>query len=153
MRERLARAVSALALVTLVALSVAFARDQNAPAGAATPSEAADLPGEAGPPSEPGATRPPAESGADSLRGRAAFEARGCMRCHSVAGVGSPRYPLDGVGSRRTPAELRAWTVGADVLADSLAPGVLRTKQAFREIPARELDAILAYLASLKGRP
>ena len=36
-----------------------------------------------------------------------------CARCHSIAGKGNPRRPLDGVGARRNAAELRDWNIGA----------------------------------------
>ena len=78
------------------------------------------------------------------------FAERGCTGCHSAGGVGSPRIPLDGVGARRTRASLRAWTVGAEALTDSLAPSTLRRKQEYGRLPTAELDALVAFLASLK---
>jgi hypothetical protein len=67
-----------------------------------------------------------------------------------VAGEGNSRNPLDGVGGRRTPEELRAWTVGAEALADSLPPSAYRAKQAFQRIPETELRQLVAYLSSLR---
>ena len=137
MRERIARWVAALAVGTLVVLAIGFARQQNPEAAAGA--EAA--------PATMAATSQPS---ADSARGHAVFLAQGCTRCHSVAGAGSPRLPLDGVGARRTAAELRAWTTGADALADSIAPGTLRVKQGYAKLPAADLDALIAFLVSLK---
>jgi mono/diheme cytochrome c family protein len=133
-RERISITVSALAVVLLVALAVVFARSQNPP---------------------PAQTMPAPEAAADSARGRAVFLANNCARCHAVAGEGNERNPLDGVGSRRTAARLRAWTVGAAALADSLPPSAYRAKQAFQQIPPADLDALVVYLSSLKqpGRP
>jgi hypothetical protein len=88
-----------------------------------------------------------------AYRGRAVFQSAGCTRCHSVAGVGSPRNPLDGVGSRRNDAGLRAWTLGADPLADSLPPSALRTKQGYRALEAADLNALITFLGSLKEKP
>lgn len=128
MRERIAMGVSALAVAVLITLSALFARAQNQPAPAADVAAAA-VP--------------------DSIRGKAVFDAQGCVRCHSVAGVGNTRTPLDGVGARRSAAELRAWTVGAPELADSLAPATFRAKQAYREMPSADLDALIRYLGTL----
>ena len=132
MREALARIVALVALVGLFGLAVAFAVRQN-PTGLRTRPPAPDATGVV----------------ADSLRGRAVFENLGCVRCHSVAGRGGPRAPLDGVGARRSPGSLRAWTLGVDDAAPELAPSVRIAKAANRDAPAAELDALVRYLATL----
>lgn len=145
MRERLAMGIGVLAVATLVGLAVWFARAQN-PAG---PSAA--VLGPEAPAAAPVPEAAPLEAAQDSVRGRAVFLAEGCAGCHAVAGQGNPRNPLDGVGRRRTAAELRAWTVGAEALADSLPPSVLRTKQAYQRMEPADLAALLGYLGSLRG--
>jgi mono/diheme cytochrome c family protein len=133
MRERIARAVATLFVTVLLALSVVFARAQD-PEGASAQLPHPDSP--------------------DTARGRLVYEERGCARCHSVLGVGSTQNPLDGVGSRRAPAELLAWTVGDEILADSLSPSTWRAKQAHREIAPEDLEALVAWLSGLvEGRP
>ena len=87
---------------------------------------------------------------ADSARGRAVFASQGCGGCHSAAGVGSGRIQLNGVGSRRSRGELRAWTIGDASVASSLAPATLRRKQGYAQLPAADLDALVAFLASLQ---
>jgi cytochrome c553 len=150
MRERIAIGISILAMVVLVALSVVFAVRQNphtAPApfaGAATDAP----PGPAGGTEGPGA----GTQASDSTAGLGVFRASNCERCHSVAGVGSPRYPLDGVGSRRTQDELRAWTIGAETVQDSLSPSALRAKQRYQQLSAEEMRVLLSFMASLTGR-
>jgi mono/diheme cytochrome c family protein len=144
MRERFAMGVSLLAVVTLIGLAVWFARAQNP----SIPVADVALPDAVDTPALPeGAPSAPA---ADSVRGHAVYLARGCAGCHSVAGEGNPRNPLDGVGARRTAAELRDWTVGAEVLADSLPPSAFRAKQAFQRIEPEDLAALIQYLVSLE---
>lgn len=152
MRERIARALSALVVGCLVVLAVAVARARTPPGVDGPPARDAAVEGPAADASWEREAPPvmASQQAADSARGRALFERHGCTGCHSVSGVGSPRLPLDGVGARRTPAELRAWTTGAQMLADSLAPSVLRRKQEFAGMPADELDALVGFLASLK---
>jgi hypothetical protein len=154
MRERVARWIAALAVGTLVVLAMAFARQQNPEvvSGSQAASAAAGAPASTGEPAAAPAAglAAPSPAAADSARGHAVFLAQGCTRCHSVAGAGSPRLPLDGVGARRTAAELRAWTTGAEALADSIAPGTLRVKQGYAKLPAAELDALIVFLARLK---
>ena len=147
MRERIAIVLSALVIGLLAILSLAFARSQNrlAPRDVAQPAAL-----EATAPIPAPASREGAGEAADSARGRVVFRERTCERCHSVAGVGSPRYPLDGVGSRRTAPELRAWTIAASVVADSLSPSAARAKRGYAELPAADMNALLRYLASLR---
>jgi mono/diheme cytochrome c family protein len=158
MRERISVGVAVAAVVVLVTLSAVFARSQN-PSVDFSPAEAEQTPGTspaaaATPdPASPAAAAASVATPADSTRGRAIFASKGCPRCHSVAGEGNARNPLDGVGARRTPAELRAWTLGAEVLADSLPPSAFRAKQAFQQMPAEELGPLITYLSSLKQPP
>ncbi len=140
MRERIARVISALAVTTLLILSALFARAQNPlPATVPVPVPAAPLAPAPAPAPQP-----------DSLRGKLVYDQNGCARCHSVAGVGNRRSVLDGVGARRDTASIRAWTIGSEMLADSISPATLRSKQGFQRLPENDLKALIAFLASLK---
>ena len=127
MPERWAIGLALLTGVLGILASVAVAAVQNPPAG-------------------------PAETtaSADSDRGRAVLEAQDCQRCHAVAGQGSPRSPIDGVGGRYTRDELRDWVTGAEAVVEELSPRALQAKQVYAKLPADELDALLDYLESLR---
>ena len=152
MRQRIAIIVSALTVALLVGLSAVFAVTRNpaAPLVAATPAASAPAAGGAAPAPAP-ATAALVQLQRDSAAGRAVFVKAGCERCHSVAGVGSRRYPLDGVGARRPPASLRAWVLGSGAVRDSLSPSALRAKESYARMPAQELAALLQYLGSLQA--
>lgn len=79
--------------------------------------------------------------------GHAVYEEANCAACHSIAGVGSPRSPLDGVGERLTAERIRLWIVDPQ----AAQPGV--RKPAFDDLPEADLDALVAYLQTLKGGP
>jgi mono/diheme cytochrome c family protein len=83
---------------------------------------------------------------ADSILalGRRVYQEEGCSACHTIAGVGSPRSPLDGVGGRLTSAEIRLWIVDPQ----AARPGV--RKPAFDDLPADRLAALVTYLLSLR---
>jgi cytochrome c2 len=144
MRERIAIAISILAVAVLTALSVAFAMHQN-PAPTAPVDVAGDAAGEPAVAPTPG--RDDQQQG--SAAGYEVFRNRGCERCHSVQGVGSRRFPLDGVGSRRTAGELRAWTVASAAVQDSLSPSASRAKRRYEELPEEEMRLLLEWMGSL----
>jgi cytochrome c5 len=153
MRERLAVGITILAVCLLVGLSVLFAVRQNPAAGVGPVAGTSDYAPDGPAPRTEASAEPDAALPAnDSLAGLRVFRASGCARCHSVAGEGSPRYPLDGVGSRRNRDELRAWTVGAEAMQDSLSPSALRAKQRYQEMPADEMRVLLSFMSRLVER-
>jgi len=79
--------------------------------------------------------------------GRDAFERLGCLRCHSIAGRGSPASPLDGIGQRRDPASIRDWVLGTGDAKGALSANVLRAKARAQGDP--DLDALVDYLGQL----
>ena len=82
-------------------------------------------------------------------KGEQVYAAQKCALCHSVAATGNKKGPLDDVGSRLTPEELRLWIVDAKGMAEkSKAP----RKPAMRNyvLPPEDLDALVAYLSALK---
>ena len=86
--------------------------------------------------------------------GRKAYEARKCGTCHMVAGKGNIRFPLDGVGGRLSLADLRRWLTDTAEMEGALPrlPAVRMSEwmATNRRINARDSDALVAYLASLK---
>jgi mono/diheme cytochrome c family protein len=82
-------------------------------------------------------------------RGRVVYEEHNCATCHSIADAGNPRNPLDGVGARRTVDEMADWITGTGRAKEALSPGIARRKQRYQSMPAGDLNALVAYLASL----
>jgi mono/diheme cytochrome c family protein len=140
MRERYARLLALLSGTLVVLLSAGFAAIQNPAVATATPTAAMT----------PVADHAAASDAAELERGRALFDEHGCVRCHSVAGHGSPRSPLDGVGARMDAEETRHWIVGDDAVRDELAPRVLAAKAPYKDLPAADLDAMVAWLQTLR---
>jgi mono/diheme cytochrome c family protein len=81
--------------------------------------------------------------------GKKVYAAQKCSTCHSIAGVGSKMAPLDGVGSKLTAAEIKAWIVDPDPLTAKLATKP-KVKMKKYTLPDAELDALIAYMSSLK---
>lgn len=62
----------------------------------------------------------------------------------SIAGVGNARSPLDGVGSRLTAEGIRKWIVAPREMNPKVQ------KRPYDRLPPVDLDALTAYLLSLK---
>jgi mono/diheme cytochrome c family protein len=136
MRERWARVLALVTGVLVVLLTIAFATVQNrgdAPASTSASSAAGD----------------PAIDPKLLAAGRAVYDAAGCARCHSIAGQGSPRSPLDGIGTRRNREDLRHWIVADEPVHDELSPHAIGVKRRYADLPVEQLDALVAYLTSL----
>jgi cbb3-type cytochrome oxidase cytochrome c subunit len=132
MRERLAKWLAGASALVVVALAAVFSLLHNASAPALAEAER-----------KTAAAKPAAGAG------RAAYERHGCARCHAIAGQGNPRNPLDGVGGRLTPAQIRDWTVAAPAVAARLPAPVAALKQRYAAMPEDELRSLVDYLSGL----
>ncbi len=93
----------------------------------------------------------PALAQGDAEKGKAVYAAQKCSVCHAIAGAGNKNLPLDGVGTKLSAAEIRAWIV---------TPKEMETKtnstkkppmpDRYSKLPAADLDALVAYLSGLK---
>ena len=81
--------------------------------------------------------------------GRMIYKGQNCAACHSIAGKGNPRNPLDRVGTRRNTEELRNWIIGSDNLQGMMPEGIRKLKQRYKALSEDELDALVSYLHSL----
>ena len=82
-------------------------------------------------------------------KGEKLFVDQKCTLCHSIAGKGNTKGPLDGVGTKDSEADLRAWiTDSPGMTAKTNATRKPAMKQFTLEKP--DVDALVAYLASLK---
>ena len=99
------------------------------------------------------ATRVQSPQTTDALvtAGRKVYEQQKCASCHQIAKRGNSRFPLDGVGAKLTPEQLRRWMTDTAEMEAALPrlPAIRMSEMKFR-LNARELDALVAYLASLK---
>ena len=84
-------------------------------------------------------------------KGQDLFTSQKCTMCHSVAGVGNKKYPLDGVGAKLTAADIKEWIVNPDAMAAKLTgPKPVMKMKSFKSLPAADVDALVAYMGSLK---
>jgi mono/diheme cytochrome c family protein len=97
------------------------------------------------------AAAPASAQGAATIeQGKKVYAAQKCGVCHSVEGVGNKKGPLDKVGTKLTEADIREWIVDAPgMTAKTKAPRKPFMK-AYAQIAKADLDALVAYMRSLK---
>jgi len=87
----------------------------------------------------------------DAKKGEAVYTAQKCAVCHSIAGKGNKANPLDGVAAKMSADDIRSWIVTpveAAAKAKSTKKPPMPAK--YDKLPAADIDALVAYLASLK---
>jgi mono/diheme cytochrome c family protein len=96
----------------------------------------------------------PASAGQDAdaiKKGQEVYQAQKCSMCHAIAGKGNKQNPLDGVGAKLSAADLRQWIVEpAAMTAKSKSTKKPPMPNKWAKLPAADLDALVAYLQSLK---
>jgi mono/diheme cytochrome c family protein len=84
-----------------------------------------------------------------NAKGEKVYADQKCSLCHSVAGKGNAKGPLDHVASKLKEDEIRAWiTDAAAMAAKTKAPRKPAMKQ--YNLPKDDVDALVAYLSSMK---
>ena len=88
-------------------------------------------------------------SAQDKAKGEAVYTAQKCSLCHSVAGKGNPKGPLDDVGNKLKADEIRAWIVDAKGMTAKTKTTRKPEMKAY-SLPKEDVDNLVAYLQTLK---
>ena len=92
-------------------------------------------------------------SAQDTAQGAKVYADQKCSMCHSIAGKGNPKGSLDEVGSKLTAAEIHDWIVKpTEMTAKAKADRKPPMPAKYASLPKEDLDALVAYLASLKKK-
>ena len=81
--------------------------------------------------------------------GQKVYAAQKCGICHSIGGVGNKKGPLDDVGAKLSADEIRQWITDAPTMAGKAKADRKPPMKAYK-LPKDELDALVAYMQSLK---
>jgi mono/diheme cytochrome c family protein len=96
----------------------------------------------------------PALAGQDAAvikKGESVYGAQKCQLCHAIGGKGNKQNPLDGVGKKLSVDEIRQWITSPTEMAAKIKSTKKPPMTAkYGGLSAAELDALVAYLASLK---
>jgi mono/diheme cytochrome c family protein len=93
----------------------------------------------------------PAAAQDAKARGEKVYADQKCSLCHSIGGKGNAKGPLDDVGSKLSPDEIRAWITDAKgMTAKTKSPRKPEMKA--YTLPKEDVDGLVAYLSSLKKK-
>ena len=84
-------------------------------------------------------------------RGMQVYTAQKCSVCHSIAGHGNKKGPMDDVGTKLSADEIRQWIVNAPEMSKQAKKTRKPPMKAYPNLPKEDLDGLVAYLHSLKG--
>ena len=84
-------------------------------------------------------------------RGAQVYADQKCALCHSVAGKGNAKGPLDEVGTKYSAADLKAWIVDAKGMT-AKTHSARKPDMKNYTLPDADVDALVAYMATLKKK-
>ena len=91
------------------------------------------------------------QDAAQVKKGEGVYTAQKCSMCHAVAGKGNKLSALDGVGKKLSADEIREWiTHPTEMTAKTKSTKKPPMPAKYGKLPKEELDALVAYLQSLK---
>jgi mono/diheme cytochrome c family protein len=85
-------------------------------------------------------------------RGMKVYEEQKCSLCHSIGGKGNAKGPLDGVGAKLKADEIKAWITTPKEMAAKTKAERKPPMRVYANLPAEDLDALVAYILSLKTK-
>jgi len=99
-----------------------------------------------------GATTPlMARDAAQVEQGAKVYTAQKCQMCHAIAGKGNKSNPLDGVGAKLSADDIKQWITHPKEMTEKAKSTKKPPMPAkYASLPAADLDALVAYLQSLK---
>jgi mono/diheme cytochrome c family protein len=97
---------------------------------------------------------PLAASGQDAAQikhGEEVYTAQKCQLCHSIGGKGNKKGPLDGVGAKLSADDIRKWITHPDEMtAQTKSTKKPPMPKKYDKLPPADIDALVAYMQSLK---
>jgi mono/diheme cytochrome c family protein len=94
------------------------------------------------------ASAAPADVKADGER---VFAAQKCSLCHSIAGKGNAKGPLDDVGSKLSDGEIRSWLTDAKGMTEKTHATRKPAMKAYT-LSNEDVDALGVYLSAMKKK-
>ena len=87
---------------------------------------------------------------AQDAKGEKLFADNKCSICHSVAGKGNVKHSLDGMGKKLTADVIKLWLTDPKAAEAKAGVKAMPPMKSFATLPAEDIDALVAYVLSLK---
>jgi mono/diheme cytochrome c family protein len=84
-------------------------------------------------------------------QGQKVYTDQKCSLCHSIGGKGNAKGPLDDVGTKLSADEIRQWITDAKGMT-AKAKATRKPEMKQYSLPKDDVDALAAYLQTLKGK-
>ena len=91
-----------------------------------------------------------AQDNAQIERGMKLYADQKCSICHAIDGKGNAKGKLDGIGAKLKADEIREWLVNPVEMATKAKADRKPPMKAFATLSKEDLDALAAYISSLK---
>ena len=91
-----------------------------------------------------------AETQAAVEKGMKLFTDQKCSLCHSVAGKGNPKGPLEDAVQKLSAADIREWLVHPEEMREKAHAERKPLMKSYSALPMDDLDALVAYMQILK---
>ena len=85
-------------------------------------------------------------------KGRQLFTEQKCTLCHSAEGKGSKKDSLDTVGSDLSAAEIKQWITDPKGMTAKTKATRKPVMKEYKNLSAADVDALVAYLSTLKKK-
>jgi mono/diheme cytochrome c family protein len=83
-------------------------------------------------------------------RGQKVYAAQKCSVCHSIAGKGQKKGPLDEVGTKLSENEIREWIVNAAEMTKKTKSTRKPLMKNYSKLSKEDVDGLVEYLKTLK---
>jgi len=90
-----------------------------------------------------------AASAQSAEAGKKVYDAQKCGICHSVAGVGNKKGPLEDAAAKLSADQIRQWILDAPAMS-AKANATRKPPMKAYMLPKEDVDALVAYIQSLK---
>jgi mono/diheme cytochrome c family protein len=87
----------------------------------------------------------------DTAAAEKIFTGQKCSLCHSVAGKGNAKGPLDEVGSKLSADDIRAWITDAKGMT-AKTKATRKPEMKAYTLPKEDVDELVVYLAAMKKK-
>ena len=85
-----------------------------------------------------------------AAHGEKIYNAQKCSMCHSIAGKGNAKGPLDNVGAKLSDEEIRQWLIAPRVMAEKAKSTRKPLMPEYSKLSKEDLDGLIAYMKTLK---